>query len=234
MCTYGVPVHPTPPFNAPAMRRLREALGMAPGHVAYGLYAQYGLRVSPETVLLWERGLATPGSRELTALAGVLWCSPGDLMAAAATLREHRMARGLSAEDLARRVGVEAGAYLKMEESGRWRGNERQSQALSEALGLSLREYVTATGQEDELAELLRSAVTTRWQAYVRPATKLLPLPRHHLQDVLEQLHTDYQGRMVSTMSWGTSGTPADQTTGDAGREFLDRIVDHFWALAQE
>lgn len=47
LCIYGVRVHPTPPFNAPAMRRLREALGMAPGHVAYGLYAQYGLRVSP-------------------------------------------------------------------------------------------------------------------------------------------------------------------------------------------
>lgn len=233
LCTYGVRVHPTPPFNAPAMRRLREALGMAPGHVAYGLYAQYGLRVSPETVSSWERGFETPDARELTALAGVLWCSPGDLMAAAATLREHRMARGLSPEDLARRVGLDAGAYLRMEEAGRWRGNERQSEALAEALGLSLREYVTATGQHEDLAEMLRSAVTTRWQAYVRPASKLLPLPRHHLQDVLEQLHTDYQGRMVSTMSWGSSGSTAESTAGDAGREFLDRIVDHFWALAQ-
>ncbi|MFK8912843.1 hypothetical protein ACJA3G_38370, partial [Streptomyces sp. YS-3] len=53
------------------------------------------------------------------------------------------------------------------------------------------------------------------------------------LQDVLEQLHTDYQGRMVSTMSWGTSGSTTESTAGDAGREFLDRIVDHFWALAQ-
>ncbi|MFD9795045.1 helix-turn-helix domain-containing protein [Streptomyces sp. NPDC059070] len=214
------------------MRRLREALGMAPGHVAYGLYAQYGLRVSPDTVASWERGPQTPDSRELTALAGVLWCSPGDLMAAAATLREHRMARGLSPQELARRVGLDAGAYVRMEESGRWRGNERQSEALAGVLGLSLRDYVTATGQEEDLAELLRGAVTTRWQAYVRPAAKLLALPRHHLEDVLEQLHTDYQGRMVSTMSWGTSGA-AESTAGDAGRDFLDRIVDHFWAVAR-
>ncbi|RBL84474.1 XRE family transcriptional regulator, partial [Streptomyces cavourensis] len=44
-------MHPTPPFNAPAARRLREALGMAPGHVAYGLAAQYGLRIPAETVV---------------------------------------------------------------------------------------------------------------------------------------------------------------------------------------
>lgn len=221
--------NPSPPFNAAAARRLREALGMAPGHVAYGLRAQYGMQVTPETVTAWERGLAVPGTRELTALAGVLWCSPGELLSTATSLREHRIARGLAPDELARRLGMDAHAYLRMEESGRWRGNERQTAALAGALGLSPRELLAATGRDEELAELLRGAVTSRWQAYVRPVGRMLPLERGHLQDVLQQLHTDYQSRMVATLSWGA----AVDDTGEPGREFLDRIVDHFWDLAK-
>ncbi|CAL9544222.1 hypothetical protein SUDANB99_04280 [Streptomyces sp. enrichment culture] len=202
---------------------------MAPGHVAYGLRAQYGLDVPPETVIAWERGVARPDARELTALAGVLWCAPGDLLAAATTLREHRMARGMAPEDLARRVGLDPKAYARMEESGRWRGNERQTAELARVLGLGPRELLNATGRDDELAELLRDAVTTRWQAYVRPAAKLLPMRREHLEDVLQRLHSDYQARMVATYSWGDSGGSG----GEAGREYLDRIVDHFWSMAR-
>ena len=221
--------NPSPPFNAPAARRLREALGMAPGHVAYGLRAQYGLHVTPDTVAAWERGLAVPDARELTALAGVLWCSPGELLSAATSLREHRIARGLASDELARRVGVDFSAYQRMEDSGRWRGNERQTAALAEVLGLSPRDLLAATGRDEELAELLRDAVTSRWHAYVRPVGKMVPMPRHQLQDVLQQLHTDYQSRMVATLSWGA----ASEDTGGAGREFLERIVDHFWELAR-
>ncbi|MDQ0845173.1 transcriptional regulator with XRE-family HTH domain [Streptomyces sp. V1I6] len=221
--------NPSPPFNAPAARRLREALGMAPAHVAYGLRAQYGMPVTPETVAAWERGLAVPDTRELTALAGVLWCSPGELLSTATSLREHRIARGLAPDELARRLGMDASAYLRMEESGRWRGNERQTAALAGALGLAPRELLAATGRDKELAELLRDAVTSRWQAYVRPVGKMLPLERGHLQDVLQQLHTDYQARMVATLSWGA----ASDDSGEPGREFLDRIVDHFWELAR-
>lgn len=223
-------VHSSPPFNAPAARRLRAALGMAPGHVAYGLRAQYGMLVTPETVMAWERGEISPTSAELTALAGVLWCAPGELLAEPVTLREHRIARGLAAEDLARRVGVEAGAYQKMEDTGRWKGNERQSAALATALGLTLAQFVTATGKHEELAELLRSAVTTRWQAYVKPLTKLLPVPKAHLERVLEQLHGEYQSRMVATLSWGGGGGEAG--SGDSGREYLTDIVERFWSLA--
>ncbi|MCP3816879.1 helix-turn-helix domain-containing protein [Streptomyces sp. A3M-1-3] len=204
---------------------------MAPGHVAYGLSAQYGLPVTPETVIAWERGDMSPTSAELTALAGVLWCSPGELLARATTLREHRIAGGLAADELARRVGMDASSYLKMEESGRWRGNERQSAALAEVLGLSLPEFVTATGKEDALADVLRNAVTTRWQAYLRPLAKLLPVPKHHLEDILEQLYNDYQSRMVATLSWGGGGGQAG--SGDAGREFLAGIVARFWDLAR-
>ncbi|MDA5283417.1 helix-turn-helix domain-containing protein [Streptomyces sp. NPDC054904] len=222
------PVHSSPPFNAPAARRLRAALGMAPGHVAYGLRAQYGLLVAPETVMAWERGELSPSSTELTALAGVLWCSPAELLAEPVTLREHRVARGFDPDDLARRVGLDANAYQKMEDTGRWKGNERQSAALASVLGLTLAQFITATGKHDELADLLRSAVTTRWQAYVKPLAKLLPVPKANLERALELLHGDYQARMVSTLSWGgAEGAGA----GNSGREFLAEITDRFWAL---
>ncbi|MGR8008208.1 helix-turn-helix domain-containing protein [Streptomyces hypolithicus] len=224
-----MPVHPSPPFNAPAARRLREALGMAPGHVAYGLRAQYGLNVGPDLVVAWERGLRAPGTQELTALAGVLWCSLADLLAAPASLREHRISRSLSAQDLARLVGLDMNSYQQMEDAGRWRGTERQSASLAEVLGLTPEEFVTASGRNDELAEVLRSAVTTRWQAYVRPVAKLVPVPRRRLDDVLQRLHGDYQSRMVSTLSWSGSETG----DGAAGREFLDDIVGRFWLLAR-
>ncbi|MGI5480549.1 helix-turn-helix domain-containing protein [Streptomyces lavendofoliae] len=225
------PSPPSPPFNALAARRLREALGMAPAHVAYGLRAQYGLGVPPETVIAWERGVSAPDARELTALAGVLWCSPGELLAAATTLREHRIARAIAPEDLARRVGLDTKAYLRMEESGRWRGNERQTAALAEALSLGPRELITATGRDEELADLLRSAATTRWQAYVKPAAKLLPMDRRHLEGVLQQLYADYQSRMVATNSWGSDVTGG--SGGEAGRQYLARVVEHFWELAR-
>ncbi|MEU9860869.1 helix-turn-helix transcriptional regulator [Streptomyces sp. NPDC047971] len=199
---------------------------MAPGHVAYGLRAQYGLATTPDTVVAWERGRLAPTTQELTALAGVLWCAPGELIAAATTLREHRMARGLAPDDLARRVGLDAPGYLRMEESGRWRGNERQTSALAEVLGLGPRALLTATGRNEDLAQLLRDAATTRWQAYVRPVVKLLPIPKRTLESALQRLHTDYHARMAATSSWGASGD-----SGDSGRAYLDEIVDRFWEL---
>lgn len=218
------PSVPSPPFNAAAARRLREALGMAPGHVAYGLQAQYGMAVTPETVVAWERGRLAPTSRELTALAGVLWCAPAELLAAATTLREHRMAHALAPEDLARRVGLEPHVYERMEDSGRWRGNDRQTAALAEVLNLDPRALLTATGRDEELATVLRDAATTRWQAYVRPAQKILPLPRPALEVALQRLHGEYHAKMAATSSWGASGG-----SGDEGRAYLERIVDHFW-----
>ncbi|MFI5802115.1 helix-turn-helix domain-containing protein [Streptomyces sp. NPDC051561] len=224
-----------PPFDALAARRLREALGMAHGHVSYGLRAQYGLEAGPDLVAAWESGLRAPSGREVTALAGVLWCAPADLLQAPRTLREHRTARGLSAADLARRVGVGLDAYARMEKAGRWRGNERQSAALAAELALSSAAFMTATGRDEELAELLRSAVTTRWQAYVRPLAELLPFPRATLEggvleDVLLRLHADYQSRMVATLGWG--GGVGDAGDGAAGREFLEGIVERFWERA--
>ncbi|MER5279758.1 helix-turn-helix transcriptional regulator [Streptomyces sp. NPDC002809] len=206
---------------------------MTPGHVAYGLGAQYGLRISAETVVDWERGLARPTEYELTALAGVLWCAPGELLTAARTLREHRIARDLTMDELAGQLGMSVSAYLRMEESGKWRGNERQSAALSEALGLGAAAFVTVSGRDEELAELLCSAVKTRWQAYVRPVSKLAPLGRPQVQSALERLHADYQALMASTLSWSSTGTERAGATGDAGRAFLAGIVDRFWETAE-
>ncbi|MFI6859950.1 helix-turn-helix domain-containing protein [Streptomyces sp. NPDC050421] len=206
---------------------------MAPGHVAYGLGAQYGLQISAETVAAWERGLASPTEYELTALAGVLWCAPHELLTAARTLREHRVARELTPEELAGQLGMSASAYLRMEEAGRWRGNERQSAALSEALGLGAAAFVTVSGRDEDLAELLRSAMTTRWQAYVKPVSKLVPLDRPLIQGTLERLHSDYQALMASTLSWNSTGTDRAGATGDAGRAFLAGIVERFWETAE-
>lgn len=203
---------------------------MGPEHVAYGLRASYGMPyATPGLVIAWERGITAPTGPELTALAGVLWCSPGELIGRPRTLREHRIARGLAPEDVARTVGLELLAYLSMEEHDEWRGTDRQSSALADLLELSLPDFVTVTGREAKLAELLRSAVTTRWQAYVKPVSKIVPLDRRLLEETLQELHQVYQGQMVSTLSWGGGG----DSSADAGQEFLDRIVDRFWTTVE-
>lgn len=201
---------------------------MAPGHVAHGMRAGYGLtHVTPDTITSWERGLTTPDAAELAALAATLWCSPGELMGAPTTLREHRLARGLAPEDVARGAGVELQAYLRMEETGQWRGTDRQSEALARTLRLSLPGFVTATGRADELAGLLRGAVQTRWQGYVRPVGRLLAVHKREVEAPLRRLHEEYQSRMARTLSWG-GGAGAD-ASGHAGRDYLDRVLDHFW-----
>ncbi|MFJ5996151.1 helix-turn-helix domain-containing protein [Streptomyces sp. NPDC092370] len=220
-----------PPFNAPAARRLRAALGMAPEHVAYGMRVSYGHpHVTPDHVRAWERGAAAPTNSELTALAGVLWCSPAELIGRPRTLREHRIARCLAPEDVARAVGHDVHAYLRMEESGIWRGTDRQSAALADLLGLGLPDFVTVTGRNAKLGDLLRSAATTRWQARVRPVATLVPLDRRFLERALRALHADYQGYMAATLSWGGGSGDA----GGAGQDFLDRIVEHFWTKLQD
>ncbi|MEV0975822.1 helix-turn-helix transcriptional regulator [Streptomyces sp. NPDC049915] len=222
---------PGPPFDAPAARRLRAALGMGPEHVAHGMRVSYGLPyVTPDLVIAWERGISPPSSAELTALAGVLWCAPGELIARPRTLREHRMARGIAPEDVAREVGLDLRSYLRMEESGDWRGNERQSVALADALRLSLPDFVAVTGREQRLAELLRSAASTRWQGYVRPVGKIAPLEKGILEEVLQELHEDYQGHMAATLSWGGGSSGSS----DSGRAFLDDIVDNFWTAVRK
>ncbi|RSO31919.1 transcriptional regulator [Streptomyces sp. WAC 06725] len=228
-----VTTHPTgsrpgPPFDAEAARRLREALGMTPAHVAYGIWAAYGIRVAPDTVTAWERGTASPSGAELTALAGALWCAPGELLGAPRTLREHRLARGMAADDLALRIGMDPAAYARMEAAGTWTGSDRQAAELAEALRLPCRALIELTGRDAKLAELLRGAAITRWQAYVRPVAKMVPLPKPRLQAALQGLHGDYQGLMAASLNWGGGGS--SEESGHAGRAFLDGILETFWA----
>ncbi|MET7572978.1 XRE family transcriptional regulator [Streptomyces sp. NPDC005492] len=205
---------------------------MGPEHVAYGMRASYGLPyVTPDLVIAWERGLTAPSGPELSALAGVLWCSAGELIGKPRTLREHRLSHGLAPEDVARTVGLELLAYLRMEEHDQWRGTERQSAALAELLDLSLPDFVSVTGRDAKLAELLRSAMTTRWQGYVRPIAKMVPLDRRLLEDALQELHEDYQAQMVATLTWGGGNAAVD--AGEAGRDFLDQIISRFWSMVE-
>ncbi|MFK4099000.1 helix-turn-helix domain-containing protein [Streptomyces sp. NPDC019531] len=226
----ALPNQSGPPFDNLTARRLRVALGMGPEHVAYGLRVSYGLPyVTPDLVVAWERGIVCPTSPELTALAGVLWCSTGELIGRPRTLREHRVARGIAPEDVARAVGLELLAYLAMEEHDEWRGTDRQSTALADLLELTVPDFVAVTGREQRLAECLRGAVTTRWQAHVRQIVKIVPLDRRLVEDILQELHRQYQGQMVSTLSWGGGA----ENAGETGRDFLDGIVDLFWEAAE-
>ncbi len=221
-----------PPFNAAAARRLREALGMTHAHVAYGIWAAYGMRREPAAVASWELGESAPTEAELAALAGALWCAPAELLGAPGTLREFRMALGLAPADLALRIGMDQAAYERLEAGGRWTGTDRQAAALAAELALPLPALVRFTGREDRLVELLTSAATTRWQGYVRPVGKVAPLPKEQLQKALQGLHEEYHARMTASLSW-TGGDAADEA-GRAGRDLLDGVLAEFWRRVGE
>ncbi len=199
---------------------------MAPGHVAYGMRASYGMTyVTPDHVSAWERGVALPTLQELTALAGALWCAPGDLMGAPRTLREHRLARGMAPEDVAHAIGMGVGDYLRMEESGRWSGTALQAAQLGRALQLPVSAMVAVTGLEGQLAGLLVEAVSTRWQAHIRAVARLLSMEKRDLQEPLRVMHGEYQNLMARTLS-RAGGTV---TSGEEAKDYLDGIVQRFW-----
>ncbi|TQL21846.1 hypothetical protein FBY37_3856 [Streptomyces sp. SLBN-134] len=198
---------------------------MAPGHVAYGMRASYGMsHITPDHITAWERGLAVPGAHELTALAGALWCAPRDLMGAPRTLREHRIARGIAPEDVARATGIPLHDYLAMEEHSRWTGGRRESALLGAALELPPRALLSITGGEEELARLLTEAVSTRWQAHIREIANLVSLDKKELKSTLRAMHDEYQTLMAATLS-RAGGVDAAEN----GKRYLDEIVHHFW-----
>lgn len=216
-------------FDSAAARRLREALGMTPAHVAHGMWAAYGLHVEPATVTAWEQGDAAPSESELPALAGALWCATADLLDRPSTLRQYRLQRGMATTDLAMFIGMDATTYERMEQEGLWTGNDRQAAALGGALALPPDVLLELTGGAQRLTELLRSAVTTRWQAYAGPIGELVPLTRGHLEEVLRGLHGDYQSATAGSLSWGGGSSAA---TDGAGEAFLDGVLDRFWDRA--
>ncbi|MGW0732264.1 XRE family transcriptional regulator [Streptomyces sp. NPDC002851] len=200
---------------------------MTPDHVAYGMRASYGLAyISPDHITAWEQGKAAPASNELAALAGALWCAPNELIGTPQTLRDHRLARGLAVEDVARATGLDVRAYQYMEETGQWTGDRRQSAALGSVLELAPRDFVAVTGLEQELARLLTEAVSTRWQAHIRPIAKLLSMEKRDLQDPLKAMHQEYQSHLTATL--GRVGNAA--ASGETAQRYLENIVDDFWS----
>ncbi|WP_049570269.1 helix-turn-helix domain-containing protein [Streptomyces sp. SBT349] len=204
---------------------------MAPDHIAYGMRASYGMtHITANHIAAWERGTARPTANELAALAAALWCAPGDLMGRPRTLLEHRLARGIAAEDLARLIGLTLDAYRRMEETGHWTGDAIQTANLGSVLSLPPSDFIAITGLQDELARLLTEAVSTRWQAHIRAIAKLVSMERGELQEPLRTMHQEYQSLMAATLS-RAGGTTA---SGEDGQRYIDNIVGHFWARLGE
>jgi len=82
------------------------------------------------------------------------------------------------------------------------------------------------TGYDEELAQLLRKAATTRWQAHVGAVCALVPLPREYVAEGLRALHAAYQSTTAASLGWGQ---PASASSRDAGLAFLEEVVAHFW-----
>ncbi|MER8187110.1 XRE family transcriptional regulator [Kitasatospora sp. NPDC094015] len=196
---------PTPvPFSPAAARAHRAGLGLTPDQVVEGM-AAHGVRLLPAHVIGWETGGIRPSEEEFIALARALWCPPAQLMGAPPDgLRDFRVARELSQEQAARRIGVTEQAYRKAEDTGRWTGDAEQTRALAHVLGLGLRTLVRITHHQDDLEQRLRQVVQGRWQAQLKPVARLVPVDREVLAEVLAELQGEYQ----VPMHWGAA-TPA-------------------------
>ncbi|WP_257573415.1 XRE family transcriptional regulator [Streptomyces sp. JJ66] len=203
---------------------------MTPAHVAYGMWAAFGLRITPETIASWELQEGSPDETELAALAGALWCSPADLLGQPRSLHEYRLVRGMALSDVALQAGIPTAQYAEVERSGRWTGTDQQAAVLAAVLGLSARTHIELTGRHGKLADLLRSAASSRWQAYVKPVHKLLPkLEQSTVERILERLHDEYHKRSFSSLSWIDTSTETGSNSVDAGRQYLDQVTEHFW-----
>ncbi|MFI9271769.1 transcriptional regulator [Kitasatospora sp. NPDC052896] len=208
------------PFSRQAARAHRAGLGLTPEQVAEAM-AAHGVRLLPAHVLGWESGEIRPGETELIALARALWCPVAQLMGVRPTsLRDFRLARELSRDQAAARIGVGARTYADAELTGRWTGDADETRALAETLGLTLRDLVRITGAEEELEQCLRQCVAGRWQPQLKPVARLVPAPREALAGVLAALQAEH--RVPS--HWG--GTAPEEPRPPAAP------VDHrFWAL---
>ncbi|MER5865472.1 helix-turn-helix transcriptional regulator [Kitasatospora sp. NPDC002040] len=201
---------PTPapvPFSPTAARAHRAGLGLTPDQVAEGM-AAHGVRLLPMHVIGWETGEFRPSEEEFIALSRALWCPPAQLMGAApATLRDFRVARELTQDQAARRIGIALRTYEQAELAGKWVGDAEQTYELAHALGIGLRMLVRVTHRQDELDRCLKQCVEGRWQSQVKPVARLVPVPRQ----VLEQTLAELQGEYLVPMHWGSAPAPADQ-----------------------
>ncbi|MEV8530570.1 transcriptional regulator [Streptomyces sp. NPDC051211] len=209
---------------------------MTTAQVAHAM-AACGTPVHPDLVVAWEQGTHAPTDRQLFSLADVLWCDVVTLMGVRPrTLAERRLARQLTVERLAERIGMDAAAYRAAEAQQHWLGDAWQTRALVDALGLSLPELIGIMGREEELAGLLRAAVDGRWKAYVEPVAELAVVDATRAGDALRTMHAEfsafaerYMGHLV-----GLNGDARLKEVAAERAEFLRRLVDHFWELIGE
>lgn len=108
-----------------------------------------GVAVDISVIHAWEVGEYRPTENELFVLADILWCRTTDLMEIQEprTLREHRLARQLSAAKVAHAVGMDTAAYERAEETNSWTGDGRRTAALLRVLDLTLRQLAAITAQ---------------------------------------------------------------------------------------
>ncbi|MFF4330546.1 transcriptional regulator [Streptomyces sp. NPDC001591] len=183
---------PTPPFSPAEARAARLRLGMTPGQVAAAM-AQLGVDRPPEAVHAWEAGTVPPSEPELLALADALWCPVAVLMGVRpGTLREHRLARGFTAERLALRIGMDPYAYARAEAEHRWPGTDHHTVLLADALGLATEDLVELLDRDGELVGLLRQAVEGRWKTHVAQLAHLAQADERRVARALRALHREY------------------------------------------
>ncbi|MET9962479.1 transcriptional regulator [Streptomyces sp. NPDC006326] len=224
------------PFSPAEAGSARHRMGLTTAQVAQSM-AACGTPVHPDLVAAWEQGFQAPTDQQLFALAAVLWCDPTTLMGIEPrTLAEHRIARGLTVERLAYRIGMGPAEYRAAEEARHWQGDTWQTRALVEALGLSLRKLIGIMGRVDELAAHLRSAVDGRWKAHVEPVAEIVVVDVTSVGDALRTMHAEfaefserYMGHLVARNDDARLKEIAAERAA-----YLRRLVDHFWELIGE
>ncbi|MEU7281046.1 transcriptional regulator [Streptomyces sp. NPDC045431] len=224
------------PFSPREARAARARMGLTTSQVAQSM-AACGVPVHPDLIAAWEQGSHLPSETHLFALADVLWCPATALMGIEPrTLAEHRLARQLSVERLADRIGMDPAAYRAAEAAHRWDGDIRQTRALVEALGLSLRRLVSIMGRDEELAGLLRTAIEGRWKAYVTPVAEIVVVDETSVGDALRTMHTEFAGfaeRYMGHLMARNDDSRLKEVAAERSA-FLHRLVDHFWELIGE
>jgi len=222
-----------PPFSPAEARAARHRMGMTIDQVSAAI-AQLGIRQSPELVEAWESGARAPSEIQLFALADALWCPTPVLMAVRPrTLQEHRLARQLTRERLAHRLGMEPHVYARAETEHHWTGDEQQTRVLAEALGLQPDEVLDVIGQGTELIERLKQAIEGRWKSHVGPLADFLGADEKQVAYALRVLHQEYAQfaeRYMGHLVARSGDTRLKEIATERAR-WLRRLPEHFREL---
>ncbi|MFG2890931.1 transcriptional regulator [Streptomyces sp. NPDC048248] len=224
------------PFSPAESRSARARVGLTTAQVAQTMTA-CGAPVRPELVEAWEYGSQLPTEQQLFVLADVLWCPPTVLMGVEPrTLAEHRLARQLSTDRLAQIIGMDPDMYRAAEAAQQWTGDYRQTKALVEALGLSLRKLIDVMGQVEDLGRHLRSAIDGRWKAHVGPVTEITTLNKTRVGDALRTMNGEFQEFSERYMGHVVARNDDARLKEVAAERsaYLRRLVDRFWELIGE